>query len=107
MHHDHGKSPHWGRAMRAGRVATTKWSNHFCINDPPVAVPLFAYHSRSSVIPLTRAKFLKVLDRAILAAGLAPLKGHGIRIGATLEYLLRKIPFDVVKVKGRWAGDSF
>lgn len=81
--------------------------NHLRINDPPAAVPLFAYRSRSSFIPLTRSKFLKVLDTAFAAAGLAPLKGHGIRIGATLEYLLRKIPFDVVKVKGRWAGDSF
>lgn len=25
------------------------------------------------------------------------LKGHGLRIGGTLEYLLRGIPFDVVK----------
>jgi hypothetical protein len=77
------------------------------VNDPPVAVPLFTYHSRSGFTPLTRATFLKVLDTAIAATGLSPLKGHGIRIGATLEYLLRKIPFDVVKVKGRWAGDSF
>ncbi|KAF8551267.1 hypothetical protein OG21DRAFT_1418340, partial [Imleria badia] len=48
-----------------------------------------------------------VLDTAIAAAGLPPLNGHGICIGATLEYLLHKLPFDVVKVKGRWAGDSF
>ncbi|KAF8466463.1 hypothetical protein DFH94DRAFT_639373, partial [Russula ochroleuca] len=32
---------------------------------------------------------------------------HGIRIGSTLEYLLRGMPFDVMKAKGRWAGDSF
>jgi hypothetical protein len=38
---------------------------------------------------------------------MTPLKGHGIRIGSTLEYLLRHIPFDVVKVKGRWASDAF
>ena len=40
-------------------------------------------------------------------AGLDPLQGHGIRIGSTLEYLLRGIPFDMMKVKGHWARDSF
>lgn len=43
----------------------------------------------------------------MIAAGITPLKGHSICIGATLEYLLYKIPFDIVKVKGRWVGDSF
>ena len=57
--------------------------------------------------PLTHSKFLKVLDTAFAIAGILPLKGHGICIGATLEYLLRKIPFDVIKVKGCWARDSF
>ncbi|KAH9051685.1 hypothetical protein EDB87DRAFT_1571246, partial [Lactarius vividus] len=35
------------------------------------------------------------------------LQGHSIRIGSTLEYLLRGVPFDVMKAKGRWARDSF
>ena len=35
------------------------------------------------------------------------MHGHGIRIGATLEYLLRGIPFDVMKVKGRWVSNAF
>ncbi|KAH9913276.1 hypothetical protein B0H21DRAFT_669165, partial [Amylocystis lapponica] len=39
--------------------------------------------------------------------GWAPLKGHGLRIGGTLEYLLRGRPFEVVKAIGRWSGDSF
>ncbi|KIK74468.1 hypothetical protein PAXRUDRAFT_175626, partial [Paxillus rubicundulus Ve08.2h10] len=56
--------------------------------------------------PLTK-KFLSVLAGAAKKAGIKPLHGHSIRIGSTLEYLLRNIPFDVVKVKGRWASDSF
>jgi hypothetical protein len=40
-------------------------------------------------------------------AGREPLQGHGIRIGSTLEYLLRSVPFDVMKAMGQWAGDSF
>ncbi|KAG2058973.1 hypothetical protein BDR06DRAFT_57300 [Suillus hirtellus] len=35
------------------------------------------------------------------------LKGHGLRIGGTLEYLLRGVPFDVVKAMGRWLSDAF
>ena len=32
---------------------------------------------------------------------------HRICIGATLEYLLRGVPFDAMKVKGRWASNAF
>lgn len=35
------------------------------------------------------------------------MQGHGIRIGATLEYLLRGVPFDAVKVIRRWKSDAF
>ncbi|KAG2339249.1 hypothetical protein BDR05DRAFT_892094 [Suillus weaverae] len=35
------------------------------------------------------------------------LKAHGIRIGGTLEYLLRGVPFETVKTMGRWHSDSF
>ena len=35
------------------------------------------------------------------------MQGHGIRIRSTLEYLLRGVPFDVMKVKGRWSSDAF
>ena len=34
-------------------------------------------------------------------------QGHSIRIGATLEYLLRDTPFDIVKTMGRWSSDAF
>ncbi|KZT18308.1 hypothetical protein NEOLEDRAFT_1030631, partial [Neolentinus lepideus HHB14362 ss-1] len=57
--------------------------------------------------PLTKTAFIQRLSKAARAAGIDPLQGHGIRIGATLEYLLRGVPFDVVKVKGRWASDAF
>ncbi|KDQ55580.1 hypothetical protein JAAARDRAFT_85090, partial [Jaapia argillacea MUCL 33604] len=57
--------------------------------------------------PLTRTEFLKWLSSAATALGVESLKGHGIRIGATLEYLLRGVPFDVVKSIGRWSSDAF
>ena len=80
---------------------------HLTINNPPTNSPLFAYVVNGSHRGLTKRKFLEVTTKAAKAAGLDPLQGHGIWIGATLEYLLRGIPFDVMKVKGRWASDAF
>ncbi|KAF9226526.1 hypothetical protein BS17DRAFT_794022 [Gyrodon lividus] len=47
------------------------------------------------------------LHVASKTAGITPSKGHGIRIGSTLKYLLRNIPFNIVKVMGRWVSDTF
>ena len=57
--------------------------------------------------PLTRSKFLKQINITAAELGLNSLKGHGIRIGAVLEYLLRGVPFDVVKSIGIWSGESY
>jgi hypothetical protein len=35
------------------------------------------------------------------------LKGHSLRIGGTLFYLLKEVPFDVIKTLGRWSSKSF
>ncbi|KAK0430699.1 hypothetical protein EV421DRAFT_1912589 [Armillaria borealis] len=66
--------------------------NHFTVNDPPLTLP---------------AAFLSRLHKAFKEAKIEPLQGHGIRIGSTLEYLLRGVPFDVVKTIGRWKSDAF
>ena len=68
---------------------------------------LFAYCAKHTRCPLTKPKFLERVNEAARTAGLDPLQGHGIRIGSTLEYLLRGMPFDVMKAKGHWARDSF
>jgi len=81
--------------------------NHLSVNEPPAEGALFSYRYKNSHRPLTKSNFLKRLANATKSAGLRPLQGHGIRIGGTLEYLLRNVPFDVVKVKGRWASDAF
>lgn len=52
--------------------------------------------------------FLSALKILTANAGIAtPLQGHGLRIGRTLEYLLRGISFEAVKVIGRWQSDAF
>lgn len=80
---------------------------HLRINEPPPGGALFAYRFKKGYRPLTKQKFIGRLAQAARAAGLDPLQGHSIRIGSTLEYLLRNIPFEVVKTKGRWASDAF
>ena len=82
-------------------------AHHLKVNNPPQEGHLFAYHHKNRHRPLTKSKFLAELTKAARAAGLEPLQGHGIRIGSTLEYLLRGVPFDVMKVKGRWSSDAF
>jgi len=49
------------------------------------------------------------LDSSLISkhCGLAELKGHSLHIGGTLLYLLKGVPFNVVKVMGRWAGEAF
>jgi len=80
---------------------------HLALNQPPQNGPLFAYKYGKSHRPLTKKKFIETLAATATAAGLDPRQGHGIRIGSTLEYLLRGIPFEVMKVKGRWSSDAF
>lgn len=81
--------------------------NHMKVNKPPPSCALFAYRHQGKHRPLTKPKFLEVIKKAAKKAGLEQRQGHGIRIGSTLEYLLRGVPFEVMKVKGRWASDTF
>ena len=83
------------------------FSNHLAVNNPPADHPLFSWRHPSGLRALTRSEFLKRINLAASDLGIEPLKGHGIRIGATLEYLLRGVPFDVVKSIGRWSSEAF
>jgi hypothetical protein len=47
------------------------------------------------------------LNSVAAELGLESLKGHGVHIGSTLEYLLHGLPFDVVKSIGHWSSDAF
>jgi hypothetical protein len=81
---------------------------HLEINNPAADFHLFGYRSQQgSTVPLTKTSFSKRLSEAAKVAGLPRMHGHSIRIGSTLEYLLRGLPFDVVKAKGRWKSDAF
>ena len=86
---------------------TAALAQHLLVNQPSEASHLFTYKATNTHRPLTKSKFLERVEAATHTAGLEPLQGHGIRIGSTLEYLLRGVPFNVMQSKGRWAGDSF
>jgi hypothetical protein len=81
--------------------------NHFHINPAGKDAHLFAWKHSKGMRPLSKKEVLKRLVSIAQAANLPDLKGHGLRIGGTLEYLLRGIPFEVVKSMGRWSSDAF
>ena len=102
-----GEDVYWA-TQNGDTDPTAALQNHLQVNQPSEAAHLFAYRAKNTPRrPLTKHKFLERVNCAARAAGLEPLQGHGIRISSTLEYLLRGVPFDVMKAKGRWAGDSF
>ena len=101
-----GEDIYWA-AQEGDTNPTTALVQHLQVNQPLEASHLFMYKATNTHHALMKSKFLERVEAAAHAAGLEPLQGHGIRIGSTLEYLLRGVPFDVMKAKGRWAGDSF
>jgi hypothetical protein len=86
------------------------YANHVRVNDPHATnEALFTYTKKRTGLrtPLTKRAFLTRIKAAAEAAGCPMMAGHAFRIGGTLHYLLRGVPFDVVKVIGRWASDAW
>ena len=81
--------------------------DHRLVNHPAEGDHLFAYRHKDQLRPLTKPAFIKRVAMAARLAGLEPLQGHGIRIGATLFYLLMGLPMEAMKVMGRWSSDAF
>ncbi|THH29295.1 hypothetical protein EUX98_g4898 [Antrodiella citrinella] len=83
--------------------------NHFNINKPSDAEHLFMHTFKKSRVPLSKDIMLKRLK--VCAHFVDPtassFTGHSFRIGGTLEYLLRGVPFEVVKTLGRWSSNAF
>ncbi|OBZ67389.1 hypothetical protein A0H81_12750 [Grifola frondosa] len=101
-----GEDVYWAR--QEGSIdPQSALENHLRINNPALADPLFAYLHHGKLRLLTRSALISRLHQAMSNAGSPSLPSHGLRIGGTLEYLLRGVPFDVVKAKGRWASDAF
>ncbi|KAJ3834406.1 hypothetical protein F5878DRAFT_544885 [Lentinula raphanica] len=104
-------------SQQLGQADPDWWlRNHLEINKPESTEHLFAYGQtigrHENIFPdgrraLTKSAFIQRIYKAARNKNLPLLQGHGIRIGATLEYLLRGVPFDAVRVIGRWQSDAF
>jgi hypothetical protein len=91
-------------------IVDPQWAlaNHIEINNPPPKSHLFSFkHPIDGMRPMTRTILITRIGKIADANGLDRLPGHGLRVGSTLEYLLRGVPFDVVKAKGRWQSEAF
>ncbi|KAG1855627.1 hypothetical protein DFJ58DRAFT_727441 [Suillus subalutaceus] len=82
-------------------------ANHFWVNNASSDAPLFAWRHPKGIRPLSKAELVKRIATVTATANLPNLKGHGLHIRGTLEYLLCRIPFDVMKSMGRWSSDTF
>ena len=82
-------------------------ANHLKVNNPPDDSHLFSYKHEKGMRPMTRAILLTRVNKIVTEKKMTKLLAHGIRVGSTLEYLLRGVPFDVVKAKGRWQSEAF
>lgn len=82
---------------------------HLDINNPPNEGPLFCYThpTETGKRALTRRVFIKRVNVILRDNGKLALQAHSLRIGATLEYLLRGLSFESVKIKGRWNSEAF
>jgi hypothetical protein len=103
-----GEDIYWS-AERGLSDPEAAMENHLRVNNPPLEGHLFAYKSagESGHRPLTKPRFILRLQEAAVLAKLDQRQGHGIRIGATLMYLLRGTSIETMKIKGRWASDAF
>ena len=104
-----GESVFWA-AHEGPSDPHTALLQHFKVNNPGVDDHVFAWcpaKKGAKPRPLSKHTFMARVNKAAKAAGIPEIKGHGIRIGGVLEHLLRGVPFEVVKVMGRWASDAF
>lgn len=104
-----GEDIFWGRqaGLADPHVALAV---HLDRNRPPADGALFAYRAlpgSATMTPLTRGAFVALFTSLCRMLNLAGVSGHSLRIGGTLELLLRNLPFEVVKAKGRWKSDAF
>ncbi|KAI6028273.1 hypothetical protein F5J12DRAFT_715343 [Pisolithus orientalis] len=81
---------------------------HFNLNPAEDSAHLFAWkHPIFGLHLLSKTEVTRRIGTLITEHNLPNITGHSLRIGGTLHYLLQGIPFNIVKMIGRWAGDSF
>lgn len=105
--HD-GEDVAWGPQQQHNIDPDTLLAEHMCVNMPTINGPLFTWrHPKNGVRALTKTEFMKCINSAAVALAMDPLQGHGLCIGATLEYLLCGLLFETVKAISRWSSNTF
>lgn len=102
-----GEDVAWGPQQMPEVDPDTLLAEHYRVNNPAPEGALFAWRHPNGPRPLTKSEFMKCINNAAVSLGMESLQGHGLRIGATLEYLLRGLSFETVKAIGRWSSDAF
>jgi hypothetical protein len=102
-----GEDIYWAPQPSSTSDPLQALQNHLRINNPPPDGHLFAYKYGTSYRPLRKKKFLQRINELLTKVRQETIQGHSIRIGSTLEYLLRGMSFEALKVKGRWSSDAY
>lgn len=102
-----GEDVAWGPDQQLDIDPDTLLAEHMRVNKPAPNGPLFVWRHKNGIRPLTKSEFMKCINATAADLGMEHLQGHGLRIGATLEYLLRGLSFETVKAIGRWSSDAF
>ena len=102
-----GEDIYWAPQPSSTSDPLQALQNHFRVNGPPPDGHLFAYKHGTSYRPLRKKRFLERINDLLTKVRQETIQGHSIRIGSTLEYLLRGMSFEALKVKGRWSSDAY
>ena len=83
--------------------------NHSRVNPADPAEHLFMWrHPTKGLHPLSKKEIISFIeDIKKCNPDMPDFKGHSLRIGGTLFYLLKGVPFDIVKTLGHWSSDAF
>ena len=101
-----GEELNWVAQTHTGADPEEAMRNHLNINQFDDNSHLFQHHWKGTSRPMSKNIFLTRIRKALTAAKRKHVTGHSLRIGGTLEYLLRGIDFPVVRFKGRWASET-
>jgi hypothetical protein len=101
-----GEDAYWA-AQEGPSDPRTALDNHLTVNQAGGNAHLFAWKHARGLRPLSKKEVVKRSASIAITANLLELKGHGLRIGGTLKYLLHGIPFEVIKTMGRWSSETF
>jgi hypothetical protein len=101
-----GEELNWAAQPQTGVDPEQAMKNHLRINQFDDKTHLFHHRHQRTSRPMSKSIFLARIKKALSDAGREPITGHSLRVGGTLEYLLRGVDFSVVRVKGRWASEA-